>query len=91
MHPTKIYSILKDILSDITNRPRPEILAGMVLRAPPPGGLGFTDPGLRALAARLNVEFAARGHPISPPLVPSETQACVTVRDLFSLIRPRVT
>ena len=91
MHYNSIYATLKDILSDITNRPRPEIHAGMVLRDPPPGGLGFTDSGLQTLAGIINKKFAQIGHPLSPPLVPTETQGCATVRDIFSLIRHRVT
>lgn len=91
MHVSSIYSLLKEYLAIVTNRPKKQINAGMSLRGNPPTGLGFTDTGLRQLANRLNAFFGKQGHPLNPPLVPSDTQSAQTVRDLFKLIRGRVT
>ncbi|PWW03816.1 hypothetical protein DFR52_101504 [Hoeflea marina] len=89
LHSNTVYAILKDLLSQITNRPRPDITAEMSLRDRPPDGLGFTDPGLRQLSHRINPHFAGLGHPLSPPLVPSDTQGATKVKDLYVLIASR--
>lgn len=89
MHPNAIYALLKKILAEKSHRPVKEILADMSLRGKPKAGLGYTDQGLMALANILNRGFADAGHPIPPPLMPGETVAAQTVKDLFKTIRDR--
>jgi hypothetical protein len=90
MHPNTIYVILKALLAQLTNRPVNEILAGMDLRADPPGGLGFTDAGLSALAQEINVAFRNAGYPLHPAVTPAQVRVCKTVADLFALVRSRI-
>lgn len=73
----KTYSIVKQVISDVTGRERKRIRADMKLT----DDLGFTPQGKGGLSSRLNTAFAEHELTSSP----RQTRACGTVRDLWRL------
>ena len=86
MHSNTVYTILKDVLSDLTGIPRAEIYSDQDLKS----DLKFTPAGLFSLSVDLNKAFASAQQPIEPPLHGDETAAAKIVRDLRILISGRL-
>ena len=85
MNSNRIYSILKAVLADLTNKKKSEIFANDSLRT----NLRFNNQGLFSLAVDLNRAFKEEGLQIKPKLHGDETTAAQTVRDLRILISGR--
>jgi hypothetical protein len=80
-YPT-IYAKLKTFLAKQCHLNRRRIKAKLELRKHP---LYYDEPGMRALAGKLNRVF--QDPPLKTPLTQSKTATAKTIRDLANLIR----
>ena len=78
----EVYARLKRMIADIKNMDPEDVLARHTLR----GDLRFTEAGVRALAPRINEEFADEGVHVTP----GEVAKAKTVRDLFNILWSKI-
>src|SRR5687767_9951958 len=77
-----VYARIKGVIADIKNIPRREVMADNDLR----DDLGFTTPGVRALALHVSDAFADLKVTVSR----DEMAGCTTVRDVSWLVWDKV-
>lgn len=77
-----VYSMIKDILHELTGLPRAKIQHTDDLRSK----YHMTEGAVRGLAKHINDRFAPYGISVTP----SECGACRTVRDLVRLVRSKL-